>query len=403
MNLAVRDIRHNLSRFLLTAVGIGMLLMIVMGMGGIYRGLIDEATLLVEKIGSDLWVVQHATRGPFAEISRIPRNLEDRLRAVPGVRSARGFVTYSLQREYQGKPLRIQVQGLSWPEDKGEWLPIISGRHLGASHFEMVADKILGLQLGDVLTFGKNKYTVVGITSGMSSMAGDGLAFFSLLDSLDIQYDYSGEAIRLERKARRSRLFRQDIGNIQPGLLERAELPSASLPAIARPAVSAVLVELEPGASIASVVATLSGWTDISVFTRDQQEELLLRGVVDRARRQLGLFRAILLAISAIIMALIVYTMTLEKLHDIAMLKLVGARNSVILGLILQQALVLGILGYIIAFYAGKWVFPRFPRRVVINQDDLLMLALIVVVISVLSSALGIWKAMRVDPNEVVS
>ena len=94
MNLALKDIRHNLSRFSLTALGIGMLLMIVMGMGGIYQGLIQEATLLVDNIGADLWVVQRETRGPFAEISRIPRNLEDRLKSMPGVVSARAFVTY---------------------------------------------------------------------------------------------------------------------------------------------------------------------------------------------------------------------------------------------------------------------------------------------------------------------
>jgi hypothetical protein len=46
--------------------------MIVMGMGGIYRGLIFEATLLVDEVGADLWVVQGSTRGPFAEVSRIP-------------------------------------------------------------------------------------------------------------------------------------------------------------------------------------------------------------------------------------------------------------------------------------------------------------------------------------------
>ena len=70
MNLATKDIRHNFGRFALTTVGIGLLLMIVMGMGGIYRGLIREATLLVDKIGADLWLVQGSTRGPFAEISR---------------------------------------------------------------------------------------------------------------------------------------------------------------------------------------------------------------------------------------------------------------------------------------------------------------------------------------------
>jgi putative ABC transport system permease protein len=403
MNLAIRDIRHNLSRFSLTALGIGMLLMLVMGMGGIYQGLIQDATLMVDSIGADLWVVQYGTRGPFAEISRMPRNLEDRLRAVPGVKSARAFVTYVVQREYRKKPLRMQVQGLSWPEDKGEWLPLVSGRVLGAAHFEMVADKILGLRLGDKVPLGKDVYTVVGITSGMNSTGGDGMAFFTLLDSLAIQFDIPGEAVRLERNARRSRVARIDFGKTQPTLLERAELPSSSLPAIASPPVSAVLVQLQAGTDPASAIRTLSAWTDISVFTRQQQEELLLKGVVDRARRQLGLFRALLIIISAIIMALILYTLTLEKIHDIAMLKLIGARNSVILGLILQQALLLGLLGYIFAFYAGKWVFPFFPRRVLITSEDLLSLAFIVLGISVLSAVLGILKAMRIEPNEVVS
>jgi hypothetical protein len=39
MNLAIRDIRHNFGRFVLTTVGLGLLLMLVMGMGGIYPGL----------------------------------------------------------------------------------------------------------------------------------------------------------------------------------------------------------------------------------------------------------------------------------------------------------------------------------------------------------------------------
>lgn len=406
MNLAFKDIRHNLSRFLLTAVGIGLLLMIVMGMSGIYRGLIEEATLLVDKIGADLWVVQRGTKGPFAEISRMPRTLEDRLLAVPGVRSAHAFVTYSLQREYRGKPLRMQAQGLDWPEDKGEWLPIIAGRRLEAAHYEMIADKILGLQVGDELTLGKNIYTVVGLTQGMFSLGGDGLAFFTLLDSNDVQYDSPGEAIRLERNARSARVLNTRFGNLSkivPMLKERAQLTSDNLPAIARPPVSAVVVQLEPGADSAAVQATISGWPDVSALTRDEQKAVLLTGVVDRSRRQLRLFRTILICVAAVIMALIIYTLTLEKLHDIAMLKLIGARNSVILGLILQQAVILGLLGYLIALLFGQWLYPLFPRRVVLLPEDQVFLGLIVAAISVLSSVLGIWRAMRVEPNEVIS
>ena len=52
---------------------------------------------------------------------------------------------------------------------------------------------------------------------------------------------------------------------------------------------------------------------------------------------------------------------------------------------------------------SALWVFPLFPRRVVITSENLVQLAVIVLAISVLSSLLGIWKAMSIQPNEILS
>jgi putative ABC transport system permease protein len=403
MNLALKDIRHNFSRFALTAIGIGLLLMIVMGMGGIYRGLVADATLLVDRIDADLWVVQKNTRGPFAEISRIPANAEDRVRAVPGVASSNDFVSHTIQREQAGRPLRMTVQGLSWPQDKGAWLPLIAGRRLEQAHFELIADKSLGLPLGRRIALGKDTYTVVGLTRNMASTGGDSMVFVTLADSQAIQYDQSGEAVRMEREARKSRASDFDPGRVQPEILNRAAGPSSGIPALGPAPVSAVLVKVTPGANPAQVAATIASWPDVSVYTADAQRELLVSGMVDKARRQLGLFRSLLVIVSAIIMALILYTLTLDKIHDIAVLKLMGARNFVVINLILQQALLLGVIGYGIAYGVGQWVFPVFPRRVVIVDEDLWLLAGIVLGISVLASLLGIWRAMKVEPNEVIA
>lgn len=201
MNLAAHDVRHKIGRFVLTAVGLGMLLMLVLGMGGIYQGLIFEATQLVEEVGADLWVVQKNTRGPFAETSRLPANLEFRLRAVPGVARAHSFVSFAIQREYRGGAVRMFVQGLGWPDDKGEWLRLVAGRGLAQGHYEMIADSALGLALGDPVPLGKNVYTVVGRTQGMKSAAGDGMIFLTVRDALAVQFDTEGEAERLERAA----------------------------------------------------------------------------------------------------------------------------------------------------------------------------------------------------------
>ena len=403
MNLAGKDIRHNFGRFTLTTVGIGLLLMIVMGMGGIYRGLIREATLLVDNIGADFWVVQGSTRGPFAEISRVPASLEDRVRAVPGVATARRFVSHTVQREHHGRPLRLVVQGLSWPEDRGDWIPLVAGRPLRQAHYEMIADRSLKLELGEQIKLGKDTYEVVGVTSGMVGSGGDGLGFFTVSDAQAIQFDLPGEAMRLERQSRRARVEGVDLGQTQPLLLDRAVGSASQIPALTPAQVSAVMVTVSPGAEAAKIAATISTWPDVTIYSRQQQVDLLLSGMVDKARRQLGLFRVLLILISTIIMALIIYTLTLDKIHDIAMLKLMGARNRVIVGLILQQSLLIGALGYGLAYWLGTYAFPNFPRLVVIESQDLLQLALIVLGISVVASALGIAKAMRVEPNKVLS
>jgi putative ABC transport system permease protein len=403
MNLAYKDIRHHLGRFALTTLGIGLLLMIVMGMGGIYRGLVEEATLLMESIGADLWVVQEGTRGPFAEISKVPTNMVHRVAAVPGIENARGFVSHTIQRERYGRRLRMVVVGLDWPVDKGEWLPLIAGRPFSQGHYEMIADTSLGLDLRERIALGKDEYTVVGLTRNLSGTGGDGLAFLTVSDSRAVQFDISGEAIRLERSSRSARAANMDIGTTQPAILDRASGLASGIPALGPPALSAVMASVAVGADPTEILEILSSWDDVSVFTWEGERDLLLRGIVERTRKQILLFRTILTTVSAIIMALILYTLTLDKIHEIALLKLIGAPNRVILGLILQQAIVLGMLGYAFAYLIGQKIFPMFPRRVVLTQPDLLILAFIVLGISILASLIGVWRALLVSPNEALS
>lgn len=402
MNLAARDIRHSFGRFILTTIGVGMLLMVVLGMGGIYRGLVDDALVVTRGVGADLWVVQRDTRGPFAEVSRLPRSVVDRVATVPGVRDAREFVFHTIQRERDGKPLRMGVLGLGWPTDKGEGLPLIAGRPLAQNHFEMIADESLGLALHENIRLGKDTYTVVGITRWLVSSGGDGIVCVTSRDAQSIQFDEPGESVRLERQARRDRADAIDFGRTQSSVLERALGPSAQVPALPNPAISAVIARLEPGADPSVVQHHFDGWSDVTVYTAASQEGLLLKGSVDRARRQILLFRVLLTLISAIIMALIIYTLTLDKMHPIALLKLIGAPNRVIVGLILQQSLIMGVLAYGVGYLIGQRLFPMFPRRVLVTADDLIRVGGIVLVISVLASLLGIWKAMRVSPAEAI-
>ncbi len=82
ISLAYKDISHSLSKFVITAVGVGMLLGIVLIMIGVYRGMILDATALVKDIDADVWVVQEHTLGPFAEPSRLHEDIKNSLRSI---------------------------------------------------------------------------------------------------------------------------------------------------------------------------------------------------------------------------------------------------------------------------------------------------------------------------------
>jgi putative ABC transport system permease protein len=297
----------------------------------------------------------------------------------------------------------MPILGLDWPSDKGEWLPLVAGRPLGQNHYELIADRLLRLALGEQVRLGKETYTVVGITKGMVSQGGDGMAFVTIDDAQAIQYDVPGESVRLERAARPARAKVADIGRTQPQVLERAAGPASGIPALSPPQVSAVMIGLESPADIAAVTSIISSWPDVAVLSREDQQELMLTGVVDRQRRQIAMITMLLMFAAAIVLTLIVYTLTLDRLPAIALMKLIGAPNRVVLGMVMEQAFLIGFAGYGMGYLLGMLVLPHFPRRVVLDQADLLQLAGIVAGMCLLGSLLGIWRAARVNPGEVLT
>jgi hypothetical protein len=109
MNLALRDIRHRLGRFLIT--GVGLLLSVALAMVGIYQGVVAEALALTRSLGAELWVVERGTRGPFAEASRIPGDVREIVARVPGVADAGAITLRTAEMAAPGRIIRAQVMG----------------------------------------------------------------------------------------------------------------------------------------------------------------------------------------------------------------------------------------------------------------------------------------------------
>jgi len=371
MNLALKDIRHGLLRFVLTCLGLGLLMTVVLAMIGIYNGLVSDALAAVKAPAADVWVVEAGTKGPFAEASSIPADTRDAVARMPGVAEA-GAVNYqNVEASHAGRTLRLYVVGYELGRPGGPQA-IAEGRGIGAGHFELVADRKTGLLPGETIRLGRDRFTVVGLVEGAMNSGGDPAVYVTLADAMALQTE-------LDPAAQRVQAARGAVS-----------VKSAS--------VAAVIARMAPGADVDLLTATVRQWKHLAAMTQAEQEELLLVSVVDKARRQIGLFLGILLSVSAVVIALIIYTMTMEKLKQIATLKLIGAPDRTIVALIVQQALILGASGWGIGLMLILTVKDYFPRRVVLEPFNVMVLAGIIAAVCLLSSALGVRAAMKVDP-----
>ena len=371
MNLALKDIRHGLFRFVLTCFGLGLLMTVVLAMIGIYNGLVADALAVVKAPAADVWVVEAGTKGPFAEASSIPVDTRDTVARMPGVAEAGAINYQTVEASFQDRTLRLYVIGYE-PGRPGGPQTIAEGRGIGTSHFELVADRKTGLVPGDTIRLGRHRFTVAGLVDGAMNSGGDPAVYMTLADAMALQIELAPADQRVQ--------VARGAGAVK----------SAS--------VAAVIVRVMPGADVDLLTATLRQWKHLAALSQAEQENILLASVVDRARRQIGLFLGILLTVSAVVIALIIYTMTMEKLKQIATLKLIGAPDRSVVGLIVQQALILGAAGWGIGLVLILLVKDVFPRRVVLEPFNVAVLAGIIFVVCIAASGLGVRAAMKVDP-----
>ena len=394
ISLAGRDILHSWSKFVLTGIGLGLLIGVTLTMAGVYRGMVDDAKALLNNSGADIWVVQQDTQGPYAESSSLRDDVYRALLALPGVSRAANVTYLTMQVRLGNTDVRAMVVGFE-PGQPGEPGYLVAGRQITRSHYEAVADVKTGFQLGDTIRIRRHDYRVVGLTRRMVSSGGDPMVFIPLKDAQEAQFLKDNDAILNERARTTANptLNRPGV----PGLLD-AILASQN----ANHNVNAVLVQIAPGSEPEHVASEIRRWKHLQAFTRAQMEEILVSKLIATSAKQIGMFLVILAIVSAAIVAFIIYTMTLGKIREIAVLKLIGTRNRTIAGMILQQAMGLGLIGFMVGKTAATVWAPFFPKFVLLEPGDAVRGFIVVMLICALASTLAIRVALRVDPATAI-
>lgn len=397
ISLAGRDIMHGWGKFVLTGVGLGLLIGVTLSMAGVYRGMVDDAQALIDNSGADLWVVQKDTLGPYAEPSSLPEDMKRPIRAMHGVDRAAGVTYLTMQIAHKGRDVRVMVVGIDMSRvaEPGQPPHMMAGRQIVQSHYEAVADIKTGFAIGDTVKVRRNIYRIVGLTSRMVSSGGDPMLFLTLKDAQQAQFQKDSDAIIQQRARTDASPILNPAGN--PGVA-----PAVKAAQTGNTNVNAILVTIKAGADADGVAADIRRWQRMTVYTRAQMEEILVEKLIANSARQISMFLVILAIVSAAIVAFIIYTMTIGKIREIAVLKLIGTRNRTISWMILQQALGLGLIGFVVGKIAATMWAPIFPKYILLLPSDSILGFGIVMLICALASVLAIQAALKVDPAEAI-
>ena len=402
ISLAGRDILHSWPKFVLTGMGLGLLIGVTLSMAGIYRGMVDDAQALLTNSGADLWVVQKNTLGPYAESSSLRDDVYRDILGMPGVQRASNVTYLTMQVSKSGgandvksaDEVRAMVVGFE-PGQPGEPPYLIAGRQIMRSHYEAVVDVKTGFVAGDRIRIRRHDYTVVGVTRRMVSSGGDPMIFIPLKDGQEAQFLKDNDAIRNERTRTEANPALNRPG--APGLLEAIQ----SSQTISHN-VNAVLVKVSQTHLPAAVARNIERWKHLQAYTQEEMSEILLDKLITTSARQIGMFLVILAIVSAAIVAFIIYTMTIGKIREIAVLKLIGTRDRTIAGMILQQALGLGLIGFMVGKTVATAWAPIFPKYVLLEPGDAARGFVLVMLICSIASVLAIRAALKADPAAAI-
>ncbi|MDP1783809.1 MAG: ABC transporter permease [Sulfuricurvum sp.] len=375
INLAWRDISHSLGKFITTALGVGMLIGVVLVMIGVYRGMVHDAMIVPNNISPDLWVVQKDTLGPFAENSRLHEDLKYSLKGFLGVKEVRPLTFQSLQIHHNDKPIRVYALGY---EALSGFKPftLVQGREIEIRDREIIVDTQTGFKLADAIRLGRNTYTVVGLTHKAVSSGGDPMIYLNLHEAQELQFLFSNEQIRNDQ--------------------------ARGVQSVATTTVNAFALTLKPGFDPHAAAGEIHRWKHQEVYTAQEQSDILTKNLIQRSAKQIGMFTVILLIVSSVIISLIIYTMTIGKMKEIAILKLIGASNFIITKMIAQQSLLLGVLAFIGGNLFAHASASFFPKTVILIPTDAAKLFLVVILVSILASLSGIRSALRIDPASAI-
>lgn len=369
MFLAIRELKYAKLRFVMIGMILVLISWLVFILSGLGNGLSSLSASAFKEMEADYVVFEEGSRHSMLR-SVISEDLTEELKKQQEVLDAapmgsRTAVVLKKNATSDDEKIDVSLLGIN----PGTFLEpaVIEGEGLTkGKDFEVIANSTLkdsGIQLGDILEIEGTTQTikVVGFVENQS---------FNHLPAIFMTLD----------------LWRQ-IHFAAPGSDMGVNNP-----------VNAIMLQGE-NISPEEIMKRVEG---IEVATKQEA----IKGIPGYTAENgtIMMMLAFLMAISAFVITVFFYVITLQKSNQFGVLKAIGASNSFLGRAVVSQVFILATLSIGIGIVLTYGTAAIFPKEMPFALDPLLVIvyALVLLVVSVLSSLLSVRKITKIDPLHAI-
>lgn len=366
LKLAWRNLVHERIRLAISVGGVALAVLLILIMGGIFAGSEEHAVLYIRRQPAPLWLMQEGVENLHMSASMLPAGTVERVKDVEGVGDAVGVLYLDGSIEIEGNTVYSYLFGIE-PDAPfgGPWSLVEGTDDLGLS--EIVIDRDLarryGLDLGDEVKLNGYEMTIAGLSEDTFGIA-TSVAFIN----------------------KTSMAFAMGVS------------PQAA---------SYILIQLDPDADLDGLSRNIrEAVPDSTLLTQDEFAESDQEMIRQMGADVIRIMNYVAYVIGMMVVAITIYTATLEKAREYGVLKALGANARHLLSIVFAQAFLAATLGFVagvaLSYGAAALISEVMPEMLILVLpqtwlSEIPKLALI----TALAALMPISSVLRADPMMV--
>ena len=368
--LAQRNLFHDKVRLTVTLTGIVFSVVLIVVQLGLFLGFTTATSNLIDHSGADLWITSKNV--PYVEqgVAFSERKL-NQVRAVRGVADAQKLITRWTQwKRHDGGQDSVQIVGINVDDPMERPWNLVQGRVEDLkSPDAVILDELykqkLGVTgMGEVFEIGGHRARVVGFTRGIRSFTTSPYVFTTFKNA----QNYTG--------------LREDQTMF-------------------------ILVKVAPAASLEQVRRDLlNNVKDVEVFkTSEFSRMTTFYWMFTTGAGVAVLIAAVLgLVVGFVVVAQTIYATTVDHIREFGTLKAMGAPNSYVYKVIMKQAAIAAVLGYVLGMIVSVFVVHGSQKggaAILMPTSMAVGMFFLTLLMCVGAALVSINKVTRLDPAMV--